>query len=108
MNANGSDVRQLTTDYGTQPLWSPDGTTIAFVSHRSADNYEPAIHLMNADGTNRRLLPVTADAGQGSKWSPTAQRIAFVDVNIVSGPSGSERTTGRSTWLPLTAATCGA
>ena len=51
MNADGTDVRQL-TDNGAldwDASWSPDGDRIAFVS----DRYDYAeIFVMDADGTN--------------------------------------------------------
>jgi Tol biopolymer transport system component len=36
------------------PAWSPDGSTIAFVSER--DNPKGDIYLMDADGSNLRRL----------------------------------------------------
>ena len=52
MNADGTDVRQLTNNYGTNdwcPSWSPDGGRIAFGSGRDGGS---KIFVMNADGTN--------------------------------------------------------
>jgi Tol biopolymer transport system component len=89
MNADGSDVRQLTDGYGTRPAWSPDGSTIAFVSRPADGSSDLAIHLMNADGSNRRLLPVASNVGQEPTWSPDGQRIAFNDVRVVNDPAGS-------------------
>ena len=58
MNADGSDVRQLTfpdlaaRTEGTGPEWSPDGAKIAFQwSRRVAEESE--VFVMNADGTNQ-------------------------------------------------------
>jgi Tol biopolymer transport system component len=56
MNADGSNVRRLTSDSSIDddPAWSPDGTKIAFVSNRDRDNGD--IYVMNADGSGQTRL----------------------------------------------------
>ncbi len=56
------------------PVWSPDGTLIAFSSDRGGDS---DIYVMRADGTGLRQL--TDNAGIESKptWSPDGTKIAF-------------------------------
>ena len=57
MNADGSNVRRLTADGGDNRFVavSPDGAQIAYVSQNAG---YPGIDLMlmNADGSNRRVL----------------------------------------------------
>jgi Tol biopolymer transport system component len=86
MNADGSNQRQLTDNSGDSmdPVWSPDGSMIAFTAgtppglHCGRD--EKQIYVMNADGSDERLL---VDAGAGSDgdrnlaWSPDGTTIAF-------------------------------
>ena len=65
MNADGTEVRQLTNNDDDQdrwPAWSPDGNQITFVSDRYGDN---EIFVMNADGTN---LYSTAQKGDNPDW----------------------------------------
>jgi TolB protein len=69
MDANGDDVRQLTdndvTDY--LPVWSPDGSKIAFSSFRKG-NWDT--YVMDTSGRNVRRL--TDDPGKdwATAWSP--------------------------------------
>jgi TolB protein len=55
-NADGSEPIQLTTDPDTRsilPVWSPDGTFIAFNTDRYGE-YE--LWVMKADGTDQAFL----------------------------------------------------
>jgi Tol biopolymer transport system component len=60
-NADGSDVKQLTTgSTNAQPVWSPDGTRILFSSNRAKkDGTEFELYIMNADGSDQRMLQIT-------------------------------------------------
>ena len=60
--------------------WSPDGQTIAYM--RDPSDFSVAsgdLWLMDADGTNERILvpEIIADHGLGPVWSPDGERIAF-------------------------------
>jgi TolB protein len=57
------------------PVYSPDGTRIAFMSGRDGN---PEIYVMNADGSNLRRM-TNHPAGDGTPtWSPNGQQLAFV------------------------------
>ena len=66
MNDDGSHLRRLTNNPAAdiQPLWSPDGRTIAFMRGvRTAENKTFShVILMNADGSNGRPLTNDDDA----------------------------------------------
>lgn len=80
MNADGSDLRQLTFTEGRgdiEPDWSPDGKTIVFSSSRDdQDNLQ--LYLMDADGSNQRpLVDYVAADHLGARWSPNGEWIVL-------------------------------
>lgn len=58
-----------------EPVWSPDGQRIAFISAPSTDTERGELYLINADGSN----PVQLVTGLNSHpaWSPDGRQIAF-------------------------------
>jgi Tol biopolymer transport system component len=67
MNADGSDVRQLTQGGGWTNSWSPDGSRIAFET-------KSTLYVMDADGSNqRRVRDQVGDSGLS--WSPDGKSI---------------------------------
>ena len=82
-NADGSNVTRLTNDpaWDKQPVWSPDGTKIAFVKNLLSSGFDPGnnIYVMNADGSNVVQLTFSGDAVHPA-WSPDGTKIAFTDL----------------------------
>ena len=73
VSADGSQLTTIGTGPGSDPVWSPDGRQLAFVSDRDGGD---AIYVMDADGrTVRRVSPQGLRAFQPS-WSRDGQ-IAF-------------------------------
>jgi Tol biopolymer transport system component len=75
MNADGSGAHPLVEGEGADydPVWSPDGTRVAYVGGPDDEYY---IDVVNADGTGHvRLTSSEADATPA--WSPDGTRIVF-------------------------------
>ncbi|MGB1667917.1 MAG: prolyl oligopeptidase family serine peptidase [Pseudohongiellaceae bacterium] len=67
----------------TDPVWSPDGSSIAFVSDRSDDpdlNYGTDIFVVNVDDAAHPLTQITRNEGRDYSpvFSPDGKRIAYV------------------------------
>jgi Tol biopolymer transport system component len=82
MNADGTDVRRLTTDpaHDEGPIWSPDGTKIAFASERGGSE---DIWVMEPDGSDPRRLTDDPARDESPDWQPipfaTAGHVACGD-----------------------------
>lgn len=90
MQADGTDRRRLTELEPPQndasgsggPVWSPDGTQIAFSAQvgLEEDQRLAEIYVMRADGTDVRRLTTNEHLDAASSWSPDGKRIAFTRV----------------------------
>jgi Tol biopolymer transport system component len=75
MNADGSGVTNLTNNSlsNGRPVWSPDGSRIAFDSYSGYN----AIYVMNADGSGMKILTNILEDARHPIWSPDGSHIAF-------------------------------
>ncbi len=78
MNADGSNQRAVTnnTVEDRDPVWSPDGRSIAFTSRVGPNNID--IFLVNADGSRLRNLTNHPAVEFQPSFSPDGKRVAFV------------------------------
>lgn len=100
MHTDGTEETQVTsgTLYKVRPSWSPDGTQLDFMivgDPTSPTDPKPQIGIVNADGTNERVLTVedrtnvcaehdgttrileTAHDANAPSWSPVDDRIVM-------------------------------
>jgi TolB protein len=83
MDSTGDHLRALTDNHADDisPMWSPDGTQIAFISYR---NGNAEIYLVEADcapdecETRARRLTLSLGLDLLPVWSPDSRRIAFM------------------------------
>ena len=88
MNLDGSEKLRLTENplIDNYPVWSPDETRIAFISHPTElfpERTGGRLYTMAPDGTDVRLLTPSLDnvALYPPAWSPDGRRIAFTTMN---------------------------
>jgi dipeptidyl aminopeptidase/acylaminoacyl peptidase len=76
VNRDGARLRELTTGpwRDSAPVWSPDGSRIAFVSDRDGS---PQIHVLWLDTRELAQLTRIQNAPSSLQWSPDGSRIAF-------------------------------
>ncbi len=93
IGVDGSDHRQLTRattphSAARSPVWSPDGSRLAFWKSTSAFHLpDDELQVMAADGTELTPLPVPGIAtGAYPVWAPDGESLAFAS----RAPTGSD------------------
>jgi len=72
--AGGASTQLTQSGHDSSPVWSPDGSAIAFLSSRSG---EAQVYLLSLEGGEaQRLTKLSTGAGL-VKWSPGGKTIAF-------------------------------
>jgi len=92
--AENGEIRNLTASQGVReraPVWSPDGSTVAYLSDRSGE-YEIYLRDQGGDGEERQLTRDSDVWLFNPVWSPDSKKLAFADkgqrlrvVDVASG-----------------------
>ncbi len=73
------------------PAWAPDGTTLAFTSHRGDKDEETTLHLLPVDGPGEvRTIAAMKGGIEELRWSPDGQQLAFASRTLDSRYDESE------------------
>jgi Tol biopolymer transport system component len=114
MNADGSGQTPLTrltatSAFSFAPVWSPDGSKIAFESSRALDGSDSAntnqtfnIWVMNADGSGQTpltRLTATSAISLTPVWSPDGSKIAYVSARALEGSDFATLNSTQNIWV---------
>ena len=80
MRTDGSDVRRITTGgFDVEPVFSPDGTQIAFgrITGDAPTGQLEALYVVNVDGTGPREVVPPRVGLEHPDWSPDGKWITF-------------------------------
>jgi PASTA domain/WD40-like Beta Propeller Repeat/IPT/TIG domain len=97
IDPTGGTPTILTQSQDSQPVWSPDGTRIAFIRHISgtqgAAGSRDQLLVMNADGRSQQDLdPKGTVSDADPAWSPNGATLAFTRrTPAASGPPTSSQ-----------------
>lgn len=82
MEADGTNAREVIdaakSGVDWEPVYSPDGSQIVFTREvESSDEIVSAVHVVNVDGTDIRVLTEFGDYVEHPRWSPDGGTIIY-------------------------------
>jgi TolB protein len=84
MSSSGSEIQLSPDDVRDEyPLWSPDGTQVAFFSYNANASFV-TLYVMNSDGSNRRDLShrIEPHANAYPVWLPDSTHIMYATLGL--------------------------
>ena len=104
VNADGSNARQITSApltepwlFNFNPAWSPDSTKLAFRGYGSGHDLD--LVIIDADGTDQRLVSSTYHKATEPSWSPDGTKIAFTKYGDSNCRDGIPITGDAEIWV---------
>lgn len=76
-------VKHTTGSYDLTPVWSPDGTSVAFQKTSSSTHVDIDV-IRVSGGTPRKLVHLGSSGVDGLSWAPDGRRLAFLDLSRLS------------------------
>jgi Tol biopolymer transport system component/putative cell wall-binding protein len=83
-NSVGQLVALIPSTFHDWPVWSPDGTKLAYMGAKHEGNDDGELWVVNADGTNPRKL-TNLSSGPSYSWAPDSNHIAYHANNTPIG-----------------------
>ncbi|MGB8965718.1 MAG: hypothetical protein WCB99_08770 [Candidatus Cybelea sp.] len=105
-NLDGSSAVRVTDsgNHDTQPKWSPDGKSIAYVSMPAESSGKFGIDLVSPDGKHTSSVIAQIVTINELAWSPDGRSIAYGSRKGTTAMIGVVDVAGKTThWLPVTA-----
>jgi dipeptidyl aminopeptidase/acylaminoacyl peptidase len=89
---DGKSGKRYTDNSGVDasPQWSPDGTSIAFLSNRPGDN-GTQIYILSANGDGLRRLTANRSPVAAFAWAPDGKRIAYLAAEPLTAAQKARR-----------------
>jgi tricorn protease len=107
--AKQGEIRNLTRTPGVRemdPVWSPDGKWIAYLSDRNGDTYDIYVRTAESEGEERQVTRGGKAWKFAPLWSPDSKLLVYADkdrsLHVVDVASGAVTDIDRSEFADIT------